>query len=65
MDCHQFAELAGADALGAASESEHRFAQEITDRLPLTVPQVEPSPDVHRHVMAAFQGWTHSDILGQ
>jgi anti-sigma-K factor RskA len=72
MDCHQFEELAGAYALGATNESEHRYAQahlatcascsriacelqEITDRLPLTVPQIEPSPDLHRHVMAAVE----------
>jgi len=72
MDCHQFEELAGAYALGATNESEHRSAQahlatcascskmarelqEITDRLPLTAPQIEPSPDVHRHVMAAIE----------
>lgn len=72
MDCHQFEELAGAYALGATSESEHRSAQahlatcvscskmarelqEVTDRLPLTVPQIEPSPNVYRHVMAAIE----------
>lgn len=29
--------------------------QEITDHLPLAVPQIEPSPNLHKHVMAAVE----------
>lgn len=32
-----------------------RELQEVTDFLPLTAPQVEPSPDLHRRVMAAVE----------
>lgn len=32
-----------------------RELQEITDRLPLSVPQIEPSPDLRKHVMAAVE----------
>lgn len=32
-----------------------RELQEITDRLPLSVPQIEPSSTVHRRVMAAIE----------
>jgi anti-sigma-K factor RskA len=72
MDCHQFAEIAGAYALGATSEGERRTAQahlatcadcsrmahefqEVTDLLPLTVPQIEPSPALRKRVLAAVE----------
>jgi len=32
-----------------------RELQEITDLLPLTLPQIEPSPDLHKRVMAAAE----------
>lgn len=32
-----------------------RELQEITDLLPLTAPQIEPSPDLHKRVMAAVE----------